>query len=485
MKTINFAQKIPLVLLIILTSLQALSITIIDIKNEPAPHLSGRELCNMSQNHRPGELGTFITVPFDYDNPSEKTTEIFFWTYSEFDPEKPSVVYINGGPGGSTHSTRIQAFEDWNVIYFDQRGIACSRPATEADYKNPKYLDSKIIAQDIEEIRRYLKIPQWSVYGHSYGTVPATIYSHLYPQATKALVLEGVIDQGDINLYRSPRRKFLSQKFVETLNEEQLYKLNYIAENFGREYFSTIIFSFMYSDLPFEKALNFLNQFKPKEVISKNLILNTNKISGNDILKPELLKTLSSGSEFLDLLYYSEANWITITCKELKSTEIESYFFHQWLQNQKFDFVLKTEDFEKRKQDCQNYNLTDEHIKPYQSHLYPIHVPTTYFQGTSDGATEATKASRHYKHSAKSKKQLLLKVNGGHSPISKSLKVLSTESSQTAVSLAKINMEAEILKKALRGDFININEINASLPNQDSELKWVGTHKNFSPQIKK
>lgn len=52
----------------------------------------------------------------------------------------------------------------------------------------------------------------------------------------------------------------------------------------------------------------------------------------------------------------------------------------------------------------------------YSATTYPVTVPTFYFQGENDGATEVGGALEHYRKVAKGKKQFFLLQSGGHNP---------------------------------------------------------------------
>jgi proline iminopeptidase len=78
----------------------------------------------------------------------------------------------------------------YNLLVFDQRGIAFSRPQ-ESLYQNLDFYSSLNTALDLEEIRKKLGLQQLIIYGASYGTVPATIYSSLFPERVLFAILEG------------------------------------------------------------------------------------------------------------------------------------------------------------------------------------------------------------------------------------------------------------------------------------------------------
>jgi pimeloyl-ACP methyl ester carboxylesterase len=121
---------------------------------------------------------------------------LFSFTATEFDPTKPSILFIQGGPGGMWGPREAlessKQFPDANIIFFHYRGGGCS------DFinKNPdldKYISSSGTVSDMEAIRIAYGIKIWkSVVGFSYGTDIARRYAHRFPNRIESLVLEGL-----------------------------------------------------------------------------------------------------------------------------------------------------------------------------------------------------------------------------------------------------------------------------------------------------
>jgi pimeloyl-ACP methyl ester carboxylesterase len=133
---------------------------------------------------------------------------------------------LAGGPGqaaGDLYASYAGAFarvnRDHDIVLVDQRGtgksspLLCSYPddwkdtgddlpalrqATRgclAQYgERVRYYTSSIAVQDLELVRLALGYPQIDLYGASYGTRMAELYVRRYPQATHAMVLDGVTD---------------------------------------------------------------------------------------------------------------------------------------------------------------------------------------------------------------------------------------------------------------------------------------------------
>lgn len=163
-----------------------------ELKTILSHYTTGREFCEKFKSVTAPEVGSWITVPVDYQNPALGTTQIYaFFAEGKFDPSRPTAIFFDGGPGANSHGwSRLT--EKFNELHFDQRGIGCSRPSTLELYRKDTFYSSLNTAKDADEVRKFFKIDRLSVFGGSYGTVPATIYANQFPEHTSAAVLIGV-----------------------------------------------------------------------------------------------------------------------------------------------------------------------------------------------------------------------------------------------------------------------------------------------------
>ncbi|NER00452.1 MAG: alpha/beta fold hydrolase, partial [Cyanothece sp. SIO2G6] len=85
-------------------------------------------------------------------------------------PEGKPVVFLHGGPGGGIESIYRRYFDPhkWRVVLFDQRG--CGRSTPHAELNENTTWD---LVADIERLRSHLNIPQWTVFGGSWGSTLA------------------------------------------------------------------------------------------------------------------------------------------------------------------------------------------------------------------------------------------------------------------------------------------------------------------------
>ncbi len=113
--------------------------------------------------------------------------------YYEEEGKGVPLVLINGGPGCThyllhPHFSRIK--NTARIIYYDQRGTGkSSREEVITNYTLQQAVE------DLESLRKYLKVKKWVVLGWSYGGLIAQLYSLKYSNYCLGLVL-GTSDTG-------------------------------------------------------------------------------------------------------------------------------------------------------------------------------------------------------------------------------------------------------------------------------------------------
>jgi proline iminopeptidase len=104
-------------------------------------------------------------------------------------PQGKPALFVHGGPGAGCDD-RARSFFDpdaYRIVLFDQRGCGRSRPhASLVDNTTWHLVD------DIEKLRRHLRIDRWLVFGGSWGSTLALAYSQTHPQSVTELVLRGI-----------------------------------------------------------------------------------------------------------------------------------------------------------------------------------------------------------------------------------------------------------------------------------------------------
>jgi proline iminopeptidase len=106
---------------------------------------------------------------------------------------KPAVV-LHGGPGSGC-STGVRRYFDPNayqIVLFDQRGCGRSTPHA-SDWRTDLSVNTTAhLLADMEQLRQYLTIDQWLLFGGSWGSTLGLAYAERNPQRVTEIVLVGV-----------------------------------------------------------------------------------------------------------------------------------------------------------------------------------------------------------------------------------------------------------------------------------------------------
>ena len=178
------------------------------------------------------ENGQWLNVPVDYSHPEGPTLPLYYHFAGGYDPVLPTIVIFTGGPALPSHFASADYLENWveqipsmgfNVLLFDQRGVAFSRPNDQRQYHDPDTYSSIATARDVEQLRQALHIDQLTIYGKSYGTIAATIYASLFAVQTRALILEGVLAMPHSDEYaQNPYPAHVLRDFLRSLSPAAL-----------------------------------------------------------------------------------------------------------------------------------------------------------------------------------------------------------------------------------------------------------------------
>lgn len=101
---------------------------------------------------------------------------------------KPAIV-LHGGPGGGISPFLRQMHDPaaYRIILFDQRG--CGKSTPHAELRENTTWD---LVEDIEKLRRHLKIERWQVVGGSWGSTLALAYAETHPERVTELIVRGI-----------------------------------------------------------------------------------------------------------------------------------------------------------------------------------------------------------------------------------------------------------------------------------------------------
>ena len=111
-----------------------------------------------------------------------------YWEESGNPHGKP-VIFLHGGPGSGTEAGHRSFFDPkkYRIVLMDQRGCGKSRPHSSLVDNTTWHL-----VEDIEKLRKFLKIDKWVVFGGSWGSTLSLAYAESHPAAVSALILRGI-----------------------------------------------------------------------------------------------------------------------------------------------------------------------------------------------------------------------------------------------------------------------------------------------------
>ena len=146
-------------------------------------------------------------------------------------PNGQPVIFLHGGPGGGCGAKQRRFFDPnhYRIILFDQRGCGKSKPLGET-----KENTTADLINDIETIRKHLKIEKWILFGGSWGSSLALAYGVKYPQYLIGLILRGVFlsREKELDWFLKDVDQFFPEHHALLLN----HKNNITKNNLVKEY---------------------------------------------------------------------------------------------------------------------------------------------------------------------------------------------------------------------------------------------------------
>jgi proline iminopeptidase len=119
-----------------------------------------------------------------------KVSDLHTLYYEEVgNPDGIPVLFLHGGPGVGVQPLHRRYYDPqiFHAILLSQRGAGKSTPSGEL-HENTTW----DLVEDIETLRRELKIECWFVFGGSWGSTLALVYATRHPEAVRGLVLRGI-----------------------------------------------------------------------------------------------------------------------------------------------------------------------------------------------------------------------------------------------------------------------------------------------------
>ena len=134
-----------------------------------------------------------------------------------------TLVILHGGPGLSHWYMKPQIDSllsaEFTLLYYDQRGSGWS-----GGEKDTTRLNMKTFVEDLEQLRKHIKISKLNLLGHSFGGLLAMYYGIKYPDNLKSLILVDP-DAASYELRTPYQRKMIRER----INEQQWNLLDSIS----------------------------------------------------------------------------------------------------------------------------------------------------------------------------------------------------------------------------------------------------------------
>ncbi len=139
-------------------------------------------------------------------------------------PDGLPVLFLHGGPGAGSNPIYRRYFDPsiYKIIIFDQRGCGKSKPFASCDNNT-----SQKLINDIKVLLDHLAVKKTIIYGGSWGSTLALLYSQAYPETVHSLVLRGIFlcRSSDIKwFYQSGAHEIFPdywKKFLDGLEESE------------------------------------------------------------------------------------------------------------------------------------------------------------------------------------------------------------------------------------------------------------------------
>ena len=166
-------------------------------------------------------LGNTFAQTEGYSTNSDSSTT-YYKTFGKGEP----LLIINGGPGMNSNGFEDMAktlAENQETIIYDQRGTGKSKLKD----LNSKTISMKIMADDIESLRKHLKIKKWNILGHSFGGMLASYYATIYPNSINKLVLSS---SGGVDLTLLKTENLIERNLTKVEKDSMNYWNDKIAK---------------------------------------------------------------------------------------------------------------------------------------------------------------------------------------------------------------------------------------------------------------
>lgn len=111
-----------------------------------------------------------------------------YWEQSG-NPDGVPIVLLHGGPGAGATPMHRRFFDPdhYRIIIFDQRGAGRSHPLGCVENNT-----TDLLVDDIETLRKHLRVDAWHIFGGSWGSTLALCYAIKHRERCLSMILRGI-----------------------------------------------------------------------------------------------------------------------------------------------------------------------------------------------------------------------------------------------------------------------------------------------------
>jgi len=124
------------------------------------------------------------------------------------------VLFVHGGPGSRSRPAHRRFFDPsfYRIVLFDQRGCGQSTPSGSILENTTSHL-----VADIEQLRHYLGVDRWLLFGGSWGSTLSLAYAIAHADRVAGMVLRGVFlgSAAEVEWYVSGIRRFVPEAWTD------------------------------------------------------------------------------------------------------------------------------------------------------------------------------------------------------------------------------------------------------------------------------
>ncbi|MCB1721687.1 MAG: prolyl aminopeptidase [Rhodospirillales bacterium] len=149
-------------------------------------------------------------------------THTLYWEQSG-NPDGVPILFLHGGPGAGATPVHRRFFDPdhYRIVIFDQRGSGRSHPLGCLENNTTAHL-----VDDIERLRKHLRIERWHIFGGSWGSTLSLSYATAHPQRCISMILRGIFlcEQDEIDWFLYGMRNIFPEaweQFASFLPEDE------------------------------------------------------------------------------------------------------------------------------------------------------------------------------------------------------------------------------------------------------------------------